>query len=127
MSFTFITTNEVTITNIMIMKNKTEKNTRGIDCTIESYYTSGQLGYRSEWNADRTATNVVESYYQDRQLGCRCEWDVARMKTCVVERYDLNGKLIETRVWNSSRTDTCVVEQGIHNTTPAPRGGEGKQ
>jgi len=49
------------------------------------------------------------------------------MKTCVVERYDLNGKLIETRVWNSSRTDTCVVEQGIHNTTPAPRGGEGKQ
>jgi antitoxin component YwqK of YwqJK toxin-antitoxin module len=127
------------------MKNKTEKNTRGIDCTIESYYPSGQLQYRSEWNADRTATNVVdsyyqngqlecrsewnadrtatdivESYYQNGQLGCRCEWDVARMKTCVVERYSTDGKLIKTRVWNFGRTDTCVVEQGIHNTAQAP-------
>ena len=102
------------------MKNKTEKNTRGIDCDIESYYPSGQLWCRCEWDADRTATNIVESYYPNGQLGCRCEWDVARMKTCVVERYSHDGKLIEKHVWNSDRTDTCVVEQGIHNTTPAP-------
>ena len=102
------------------MKTKTEKNIHGEDCTIESYYQNGQLQYRSELNADRTAINIVESYYQNGQLGCRCEWDVARMKTCVVERYNLDGKLIEKRVWNSDRTDTRKVEQGIHNTAPAP-------
>jgi len=102
------------------MKTKTEKNIHGIDCDIESYYHNGQLWYRSEWNADRTETNVVESYYQDGQLDYRCEWDVARMKTLIVERYNHDGKLIEMCVWNSDRTDTCKVEQGIHNTTPAP-------
>lgn len=78
----------------------------GYELDLCKFYENGNLGFRLEWNADKTETDIVESYYEDGNLKSRFEWNGDKTTTYVVERYYRNGNIESRWEWNEDRTST---------------------